>query len=68
MVFNIFTTTGADASLAQYRERISTGKKILENTRDFPEIITSTGAKFWGHICPSVPYWSIFGGFNFRGS
>ena len=42
------------------RRARSTGKKpilviiFLENTREFPEIITNTGANFWLHFCLSV--------------
>ena len=32
---------------------------FLEDTRKFPEIITTTGAKFGGNGCPSVLYWSF---------
>ena len=32
----------------------------LENTREFPEIITSTGAKFWLRFCLSVLVLVIF--------
>ena len=45
---------------------ISTGKKpalvmiFLENTREFSEIITSTGAKFWLRFCLSVLVLIIF--------
>ena len=39
-----FTTTGAGAPRAQH----------LGNSREFPEIITSTGAKFWLRFCLSV--------------
>ena len=33
---------------------------FLENTRDFPEIITSTGAEFWLCFCLSVLVLVIF--------
>ena len=56
------TTTGADASGGR-----STGKNqsvlviiFLENTRDFPEITTSTGAEFSCTFCPSVLVLVIF--------
>ena len=48
------------------RRRCSTGKKpvlviiFLENAREFPEIITSTGAKFWLRFCLSVLVLVIF--------
>ena len=44
----------------------STGKNpvlviiFLENTREFPEIITSTGAKFWLRFCLSALVLVIF--------
>ena len=40
--------------------KTSTGNNFLENTRDFPEIITSTGAKFSCNFCPSVLVLVIF--------
>ena len=52
-----FTTTGADASGAQYRQKPVLVMIFLENTREFPEIITSTGAKFWLRFGLSVLYW-----------
>ena len=33
---------------------------FLENTREFPEIITSNGAKFWLRLCLSVLALVIF--------
>ena len=41
----------------------STGNNFpgrLENTREFPETITSTGAKFWLRFCLSVLVLVIF--------
>ena len=45
----------------------STGKSqywlvivVLENAREFPEMITSTGARFWPGFCPSVLALVIF--------
>ena len=54
------TTTGADASVVQYRQKPVLVIIFLENTRDFPEIITSTGAKFSCNFCPSVVVLVIF--------
>ena len=48
------------------RQGCSTGKSpvlviiFLENAREFPEIITSTGAKFWLRFCLSVLALVIF--------
>ena len=49
-----FTTTGADAPGAAVPVKTSTGNNFLENAREFPEIITSTGAQFWLRFCLSV--------------
>ena len=49
-----FTTTGADAPEAQHQLKPVLVLIFLENTREFPEIITSTGAKFWLCFCLSV--------------
>ena len=38
----------------------STGNNFLENAREFPEIITSTGATFWLRFCLSVLVLVIF--------
>ena len=57
---SFITTTGADASGAQYRYKPVLVITLLENTRDFPEIITSTGAEFWCNSCPSVLVLVIF--------
>ena len=35
----------------------STGNTFLEDAREFPVIITSTGVKFWWNFCPSVLHW-----------
>ena len=40
--------------------KTSTGNNFLENTREFPEIITSTGAKFGLRFCLSVLVLVIF--------
>ena len=54
------TTTGADASGAQHRQKSVLVLIFLGNTRDFPESITSTGAKFWLRFCLSVLALVIF--------
>ena len=50
---SFITTTGADAAGGAVPVKTSTGYRnnFLDNTRDFPEIITSTGAKFSCHFC-----------------
>ena len=35
--------------------KTSTGNNFPRNTREFPEIISSAGAKFWQRFCLSVP-------------
>ena len=55
-----FTTTGADAPGAQHREKPVLVIIFLENTRECPEIITSTGAEFWLPFCLSALVLVIF--------
>ena len=57
---SFITTTGADTSGAQYRQKPVVVIILLGNPRDFPEIITSTGAKFSCSFCPSVLVLVIF--------
>ena len=49
-----FTTTGADVPGVQHWQKTVLVIIFLENTREFPEIITSTGAKFWLRFCLSA--------------
>ena len=49
-----FATTGADAPGAQHQWKSVLVIVFPENTRGFPEIITSTGAKFWLRFCLSI--------------
>ena len=55
-----FTTTGADAPAAQHRQKPVLVVIFVENTREFLEIITSTGAKSGLHFCLSVLVLVIF--------
>ena len=52
-----FTTTGADAPGGAAPVKTSTGNNFLENAREFPKIITSTGAKFWQRFAFQYWYW-----------
>ena len=47
---DFFTTTGTDAPVIIF----------LEDAREFPEIIASTGAKFWLRFCLSLLVLVIF--------
>ena len=42
-----FTTTGADASGCNIGKSSVLAIIFLENTRELPEMITNSGAKFW---------------------
>ena len=55
-----FTTTGADTPAAQHRYKPVLVIIFLENTREVPKIITSTGAEFWVRFCLSVLVLVIF--------
>ena len=59
-LFFLFTSTGADAPAAQHRKKNQYRQKNLENTREFPQIITSTGAKVWRRFQLSVLVLVIF--------
>ena len=55
-----FTTTGAGAPTVQHQQKPILAIIFLENTRTFPEMITSTGAKFLLRFCLSVLVLVIF--------
>ena len=55
-----FTTTGADAPGVQHPLKPVLVIIFLENTREFPEMISSTGAEFWLRFCLSVLVLVIF--------
>ena len=59
------SVTGADASGAQCRQKPVLAMIFLENTRDFPEIMTSTGAKYFRVISALQYCTGNFSGFVF---
>ena len=51
-----FTTTGADASGRNTAKNQYWQCFFPRNYQRLPEIIASTGAKFWRNVCPSLQY------------